>query len=405
MTHPATYRPAAAPAVWPAYDGDTVELLDGRTLRIRIESDTIDPFDWSDCWGRVAHIPNRYDGRRDPRPEGFDGAARKVRTGRDAFWWQPWHGATAEEARDAVPRIVDLLAFGLSIVFVEILDGCDAYGSPIVRDVASLGGIEPFADGDYRASIVADLASELGVTIADLVPPALLHCRVPAVGCDDWDLFERDIDGSIELQADDCGRFGPWGETGGSDPAAWRFVVTRAMHGDRDAGTALAWLARWERAEHRRIIAHTITGEEVDGRPAMPTAAEELGALAQSVGAPYRWALRTGGGASVVVFSIGDGRTVTVSNEQGCAPDVSHPSDWIFVLRAPGEGPEGAGLGEALASGHATAGNLVSEVEAFIMRHDERAYGDYVAACEVENLDAHPFGAWRVHGRPSGPLG
>lgn len=33
------------------------------------------------------------------------------------------------------------------------------------------------------------------------------------------------------------------------------------------------------------------------------------------------------------------------------------------------------------------------------------AYFDYVAACEAENLDAHGFEAWEIHGRPTGPLG
>ena len=32
-------------------------------------------------------------------------------------------------------------------------------------------------------------------------------------------------------------------------------------------------------------------------------------------------------------------------------------------------------------------------------------YADYVAACHAENLDAHTFHMWTIHGRPTGPLG
>lgn len=32
-------------------------------------------------------------------------------------------------------------------------------------------------------------------------------------------------------------------------------------------------------------------------------------------------------------------------------------------------------------------------------------YADYLAACEAENLEAHPFGMWQIHGEPAGPLG
>ena len=35
---------------------------------------------------------------------------------------------------------------------------------------------------------------------------------------------------------------------------------------------------------------------------------------------------------------------------------------------------------------------------------DEAAWLAYVAACEAENLDAHGFRTWRVHGCPVGPL-
>jgi hypothetical protein len=55
----------------------------------------------------------------------------------------------------------DLLEYGFSIVTVERCEGTDAYGRPIVRDVASLAGIEPYSDDDDLASIVSELLDEL----------------------------------------------------------------------------------------------------------------------------------------------------------------------------------------------------------------------------------------------------
>ncbi len=53
------------------------------------------------------------------------------------------------------------MEYGFSVLLLELLSGEDAYGRPIVMDVASLGGIEPFPSGDDLAEIVRDLADDL----------------------------------------------------------------------------------------------------------------------------------------------------------------------------------------------------------------------------------------------------
>lgn len=53
----------------------------------------------------------------------------------------------------------------------------------------------------------------------------------------------------------------------------------------------------------------------------------------------------------------------------------------------------------------ATGRVVWEEGEPWAVEADDNAYLEYVEACEAENLEAHDVDMWRVHGRPTGPLG
>lgn len=178
-------------------DGDTVELDDGRTLRLRIESSdesflfvhkdgTLDTND--ECYGTFAF----YDTRErncgsygyPVRPDGFDGNAEVLRSnGGDPLWWQPPTGDYAlidpdtgkparrgsDTFRQLRSHVLDLLEFGYSAVGVEVLDGKDAYGRPIVVNHAWIGYVEPEGYATWKDTlrgIVSDLLAELGIGAA-----------------------------------------------------------------------------------------------------------------------------------------------------------------------------------------------------------------------------------------------
>jgi hypothetical protein len=140
--------------------GDTVDLGDGRLLRIKVQSDPdADPFGEYDTYGKVA--PARP---IDQRPADFDGNAEKLWNGQDQVWWQPPVGAshrgTAEF--DQLRSLVrELLEYGMHGVTLELCEGTDFYGQPIVTNAASLWGIDSLDHEGYLAVVVAQLAEEL----------------------------------------------------------------------------------------------------------------------------------------------------------------------------------------------------------------------------------------------------
>lgn len=165
-------------------DGDTVGLADGRTLRLSILTDehaNVDDYG-DECYGRFAW-PDEYRDRntgRPRRPDGFDGNAEKIDTISGPIWWQPPVDLVlergSEEWRAYASFLGELVSFGFKGVRLEILDGEDVYGHPIVRAEASLWGIDtldthaytdtagvhhPFVSGGYLADVVHDLATEL----------------------------------------------------------------------------------------------------------------------------------------------------------------------------------------------------------------------------------------------------
>ena len=152
-------------------DGDTFVLPDGRTLRLSFGPDDIDPFaEYGDeCYGKVEWINTRAYGRPE-RPSGFDGAARKLWTQSDCYWWQPPSEVVkmGKESTDLLAEQVrDLLAFGMKIIVLELCEGEDHYGRPIVINNASLGGVEPFPEKSYMQSIVSDMLNELELLDSD----------------------------------------------------------------------------------------------------------------------------------------------------------------------------------------------------------------------------------------------
>ena len=148
-------------------DGDTFELEDGRTLRLKVEPDddsSIMDEQGEGVWcGRLAWVNrDRWTGHDAPRPDGFDGRARKLqRNSGDPIWWQPPEDLDADNIVAMSKTLLDLLEYGYCGVIVELCDGEDAYHRPIVVKTASLWGIEPFPDKDYLAEVVRELVEEV----------------------------------------------------------------------------------------------------------------------------------------------------------------------------------------------------------------------------------------------------
>ena len=144
-----------------------IELGDGEVLRFTELPDEDTRVGDYDCYGKVEHIWRGYG--QSQRPNGFDGMAEKIHTGRDEFWWQPpddlRSGWATSETRSALRSVVrDILSYGFSIYKVEWCRGECVHGDPIIVDYATIGGVEPFADDDDKVGYVADLVAELSDT-------------------------------------------------------------------------------------------------------------------------------------------------------------------------------------------------------------------------------------------------
>ena len=148
-------------------DFDTLEIGDGRTLRLRIETDQEhDIYGDSDWYGSLEWVRNDRDyvgAYNTRRPDGFDGRARVIETDshNGRLWWQPPVDVVDAQAGAMRATIVDLVRFGYVGVILELCDGTDAYGRPIVVDSSSLWGIEWDMDSAYLAEIVSELVAEV----------------------------------------------------------------------------------------------------------------------------------------------------------------------------------------------------------------------------------------------------
>lgn len=164
-------------------DEKTVDLSDGRKLRLSEEPDYFTSIDDYDCYGKLAHIP-RHRREHPVRPDGFDGFARKVWThDGECFWWQPPDDLRTakresvyieaadgtihrhpEAYRDPVGQmertVRDLLAYGFLVLRVQVLEACSCCRQERMIGSSVLGGIEAMADRQYMLDMVADLVTE-----------------------------------------------------------------------------------------------------------------------------------------------------------------------------------------------------------------------------------------------------
>ena len=143
-------------------DGDTLQLPDGRTLRLVIEQDWEASINDFDCYGRIekySHPHTWPEGHRS-RPDGFDGNAEKLSCGRDAWiWWQApaYVVRGTDEFRALRSHVIELLDRGFYCIGLELLGDKDFYGRPIVVNRASLAG----CDGTDPSEYVFDLLLSL----------------------------------------------------------------------------------------------------------------------------------------------------------------------------------------------------------------------------------------------------
>lgn len=145
-------------------DGDTVELEDGRTLRLVLEPDMDADIRDFDCHGSFSqHGYDHGDDSGRTRPDGMTGNAEKLQCDRGSFvWWEPPADGPRRgtaEFDEMRAGIRDLLETGYVGIIVELLrpeSDSDAYGARIVDNVASLWG----CDTVYPEA-VADLVSEV----------------------------------------------------------------------------------------------------------------------------------------------------------------------------------------------------------------------------------------------------
>lgn len=139
-------------------DNETVDLPNGQTLRLRRDYDydtTINDYDYL---GKVEPVRRcDYGYPHAERPKGFDGSARIMRTRDGNYWWQPpdcFATYTPDVQRAIWRGACDVVEFGYYVYIVELCEDQDAYRRPIVREVQSLGGIEPKLSHDDEVSMI-----------------------------------------------------------------------------------------------------------------------------------------------------------------------------------------------------------------------------------------------------------
>jgi hypothetical protein len=148
-----------------------VRLSDDIIIQWAELPDEYTSFNDYDCYGKVEWRKPDYYGRH-RRPEGFDGMAEIVWGYNEAYWWQPpadlrsgWHNY--EHKNHLRNCVREILAFGFYLYKVELCQGEDAYGRPIVVDFATLGGIEPLLKDDVKSEYLADLVAELDSSLIE----------------------------------------------------------------------------------------------------------------------------------------------------------------------------------------------------------------------------------------------
>ncbi len=140
-------------------DGESETLPDGRLIRCRIVPDEFTAVNDFDVYGRAACVELN----ESRRPEGFTGNAEKLSYGNEGpWWWEPPADVKRSDEGFAELRecVRELLAFGFSTVVVELCDGVDAYGHPVVVDVEALSAVDT-TDPAYVGEVSRELVSEL----------------------------------------------------------------------------------------------------------------------------------------------------------------------------------------------------------------------------------------------------
>lgn len=152
-------------------DGDTFDLPDGRTIRLHVKPDdhSLLAEQGEGVWcGRIEWDSGRLNdyGYRS-RPDGFDGRAEVIQRDHGyRLWWQVPSDVPigSDVHRSLRSTIGEILEYGYSGFILHLLapeDQADAVGHRPVLATASLWGIEPLPDSDYRESVIHDLIDEL----------------------------------------------------------------------------------------------------------------------------------------------------------------------------------------------------------------------------------------------------
>ena len=133
------------------YDGSSVTEFQhgGATYRAKFwqEHDEFMDINDSGFYGKVEPVSR---GMWPKRPEGFDGAARKVCDRHYDYWWQPPEGIGHDEEvlRGMARTVSSLLEYGFVQWCVSVEKRCECCGSYNIVGSYSYGGNEPFMEPD-----------------------------------------------------------------------------------------------------------------------------------------------------------------------------------------------------------------------------------------------------------------
>lgn len=158
-------------------DGDTLAVSDTLELRLIIEPDPDYDVIHEDpaCIGRLAYIERyRWSGQDEPRPDGFDGRARKITYGNNdgAVWWQPPADVTDPDDLESIRSwLWDRLTYGYAQVGLELRDiETDAAGQHYVHAQQWIGGVDEFYPGlveEMAGELWHDVTTNLGAEIGE----------------------------------------------------------------------------------------------------------------------------------------------------------------------------------------------------------------------------------------------
>lgn len=142
------------------YDGDTIDIGNGRSLRLSIEPDQDTSVNDYDSCGTIEWTNG-------DRPSNFTGLARIIERDRGSnLWWQPWDGATEQEATEFLPTLTELITYGFSVVglhLTETITDSLGHDHTVTVDSTYLGGVDDTSPA-YLPSILSEMIHELPTT-------------------------------------------------------------------------------------------------------------------------------------------------------------------------------------------------------------------------------------------------